>query len=454
MEPDDDEATLPADMPAERLFLAAAMQSTQAAAEALELLDPEDFYSARHAKILRSIEAVAGDGGSADILVLVDDHLRESDGATNADQRALEAAVDPKNGDASAAMLTIYAKRIRATAAARRVLLAAIPLQAARSGDPMAAAQRGIDAILDAQKRAAPRIAGYTDLGSGIEVAFKRLEEITDSKKPDLGFPTGLVDLDEMTGGMRPGKLVILGARPSVGKSAFALTVALNAVRHSRPVYLESLEMDECEIMNRLLSMASDVPSDMVRDGLISEERWPDLTGTANDLCNARRFMVGRYETGRRLRDIVADLRMAKESHGIELGIIDYLGYIEPDEPGEDRRQEVERISKGLKRAARELGIALLVLAQLSRKNEDRSKGEREPRISDLRETGMIEADADQVWLLHRAVTASEDQSDNGPREDPRKALLIVGKHRNGKTGRVPLVYRGDVTRFVNAEKQ
>lgn len=451
-EPGADAKALPSDLAAERHLLGAAMLSASAAKECIPLVDVADLYSERHRSIYRAIQDALDRNGDSFCLPHVDEAMERAGKYSKPDLDALTACLD---GLATASMATCYAEKIRAAAAQRRILLAAKKTEhdARDGGDAAAIAERGIEALEEARKCSQPKAAAYEHISIGITAAFKHLEAITSEEGEKGGLKTGLIDLDEKTGGMRPGELVILGARPSVGKSALALTIALNCIRDGHPVYLESLEMDRLQIMNRLMSQASGVDSTRIRDGDMGESSWSDATRGSAELHGLP--LYGCYQPARRIGEIRADLRRARDEHGIELGIVDYLGYIEPDETLKDRRLDMEAISRSLKRTARELGIPLLVLAQLSRKNEDRSRGEREPRISDLRETGMIEADADQIWLLHRAVIEPgvRRKDDDGDPEDPRKAVVIVGKNRNGATGRAPLVFRDDLTRFVNAER-
>lgn len=451
-EPEAATQSLPSDLPAERLLLGAAMLSSSAAKECLSLVDVEDLYSERHRSIYRAVQEALDRHGDSFCLPHVDEAMERAGKYSELDIKALTSCLD---GLATASMATRYAEKIRATAAQRRILLVAKKTEhdARDGGDAEAIAQRGIEALEEARRCSQPKAAAYEHVSIGIKAAFEHLETITSEEGEKGGLKTGLIDLDEKTGGMRPGELVILGARPSVGKSALAITIALNCIRGGHPVYLESLEMDRLQIMNRLMSQASGVDSTKIRDGLMGDDAWVDATRGAGELHGLP--LYGCYQPARRIGEIRADLRRAKDEHGIELGIVDYLGYIDPDESLNDRRLDVEAISKALKRTARELGIPLLVLAQLSRKNEDRSKGEKEPRISDLRETGMIEADADQIWLLHRSVIepGSRRKDEEGDMDDPRKAVVIVGKNRNGATGRAPLVFREDLTRFVNAER-
>jgi replicative DNA helicase len=403
-------------------------------------LRPEDFYGTHARAIWRAMTSMADEMPMPDLGILAD-RLTGQLG----DIDPVEVLAAFLSRVSTACYVDHWADRVAERSLQRRIAAAGRLLTSAES-------------FTEAQERARTLASQLADLAEGIRdrdpVAqvgpgavrvFERVERIVASGKPERGLQTGLPDLDEITGGMRPEELIILAARPSVGKSALALTLALNVARQGTPVQIESLEMGERQVMTRLLSLSSRVPAARIRDGDLEEADWPGLVAAAGELQQLP--IRACFDPGRTLGEISASARRGVEAHGVGLLVVDYLGLVQPDAPGENRRLEVETASRGIKRLARKLKIPVVVLAQLNRAQDARSKAERRPRLSDLRETGQIEADADQVWLLDRPVMAGPD-SDDEDRADPSQATVYVAKNREGETGECALRYRASLTRF------
>lgn len=439
--------TMPRATESEARLVGAAMLSRDAGLEVLELVRPEDLYSARNQVTLEAIRTIlARPEGVADLVTVTDELEATGMLAKAGGVPALLALCD---GLATAATSKWHAGKVREAASRRRMVLAAKRLErgARDATSPEAVALEAESEIREAVKPMTSPELELEPLKPAVVEAFERLDRCYESGEPEKGLETGLLDLDRLTGGMRPGDLVILGARPSVGKSALALGVGLHLIRNKTPIHLESLEMSRRQVANRLISQVSGVSSSKLRDADVDDDDWGEIAKAISLLESSP--MSACYQRGRRLSQIRTTAMRARETAGIALLVIDYLGLIRPDRELESRRHEVEAVSMGLKDLAVDLGIPVLALAQISRKSEDRGSGDREPRISDLRETGQIEADADQIWLLHRA-TIEEKGEDGEFKLDPRNAKLIVGKNRDGETGAVRLYYRSHLTQFTN----
>jgi replicative DNA helicase len=273
---------------------------------------------------------------------------------------------------------------------------------------------------------------------------FNHLEELAKKVKegvPVTGVPTGYEALDNMIGGFREGDFVIIAARPSMGKTAFALNLALNAARARAPVMFFSLEMSYQQLIERLLSMNSLVDLYKIRHGKMDEKDWRALVAAADKLMKLP--IVIDDESLLDLRTARAKLRRAKREHDIKIAFIDYLQLMHA-KSSESRQQQIAEISRGLKLLARELQITIVALSQLSRAVEQRE--DKRPRLSDLRESGAIEQDADIVMFLYKdSYYKMEDE-----KKPADEVEIIIGKQRNGPTGTVSLLFNNNTTGFFN----
>jgi replicative DNA helicase len=273
---------------------------------------------------------------------------------------------------------------------------------------------------------------------------FNHLEELAKKVKegvPVTGIPTGYEALDSMIGGFREGDFVIIAARPSMGKTAFALNLALNAARARAPVMFFSLEMSYQQLIERLLSTLSLVDLYKIRHGRLEEKDWRALVAAADKLMKLP--IVIDDESLLDLRTTRAKLRRAKREHGIKIAFIDYLQLMHA-KPSESRQQQIAEISRGLKLLARELQITIVALSQLSRAVEQRE--DKRPRLSDLRESGAIEQDADIVMFLYKDSYYKMDEE----KKPADEVEIIIGKQRNGPTGTVTLLFNNNTTGFFN----
>ena len=275
--------------------------------------------------------------------------------------------------------------------------------------------------------------------------SFTQLEELYNRKQHITGVPTGFTELDNRTAGFHGSDLILIAARPAMGKSAFALNIATNAaVKAKVPVAIFSLEMSKEQMVNRILCSEAMVDSNKVRTGKIDDEDWMKLAGALGPLSESGIYIDD--TPGISVMEIRAKCRKLKLEKNIGLVVIDYLQLVQAsNKRGGSREQEISEISRSLKILAKEINVPVIALSQLSRAPEQRP--DHRPMLSDLRESGAIEQDADIVMFLYRDDYYNEDSEDKGLAE------VILAKHRAGSTGTVKLVWLGNYTKFANMER-
>ena len=287
---------------------------------------------------------------------------------------------------------------------------------------------------------------GYTPIKDILIETFAQIEQLYNQKQHITGVPTGFADLDYKTAGFHGSDLVLVAARPAMGKSAFALNIATNAaVRAKVPVAIFSLEMSKEQMVNRILCSEAMVDSNKVRTGKLDEQDWTKLASALGPLSEADIFIDD--TPGISVMEIRAKCRKLKLEKGLGMVVIDYLQLITASNSkrGGSREQEIAEISRSLKILAKELDIPVIALSQLSRAPEQRP--DHRPMLSDLRESGSIEQDADKVIFLYRDDYYNEDS------EKKNIAEVIMAKHRAGSTGTIELLWLGNYTKFVNIDK-
>ena len=286
---------------------------------------------------------------------------------------------------------------------------------------------------------------GYTSIKDILVDSFTQLEQLYNQKQHITGVPTGFADLDYITAGLHPSDLVIVAARPAMGKSAFALNIATNAaVRANTPVAIFSLEMSKEQMTNRILCSEAMVDSNKVRTGKIEDDDWTKLAEASGTLSTSQIFIDD--TPGISIMEIRAKCRKLKLEKNIGLVVIDYIQLVQAsNKKNASREQEISEISRSLKILAKEIGVTVIALSQLSRSVEQRP--DHRPMLSDLRESGAIEQDADIVMFLYRDDYYNEDS------EKKNIAEVILAKHRAGGTGTVELAWLGSYTKFANLDK-
>ncbi len=410
-----------------------------------EGLKPEDFYRERHRSIYESILELYADNEPVDVLT-VTEHLRS---AGKLDDVGGPAAVDALAGSVPAAgNVRRYAKIVRDHALLRRLLNKAYAIQA----DVLSNAAPA-DQLVEQAERAMFEVAhdertkDFRNVGDVLHEEIDRWQKLAASGISVTGTPSGFSDLDEITGGFQPGNLIVIGARPSMGKSALIANIAENVAldkNQPRAVALFSLEMSEAELAQRFIASQAGIKGDDLRKGRLKEERkWKRVLDTAEHFARAPLFIDDSADIG--ILEIRAKARRlhSQEQHrgGLGLVIVDYLQLMRPDHRVESRVEQVGQMSRGLKILAGELNVPVIALSQLSRGVESRT--DKRPLLSDLRESGNVEQDSDVVMFIYR------DEYYNVDSEHPGEAELIISKHRNGSVGMVRLSFQGEYPRFL-----
>ena len=432
--------TPPHNIQVEQSLLGVMLLSRDAIAAALEIVRPEHFYRPAHQHIFDAITTLYGAGDEADVVTVADllDRGGLLDGLGGASMLMdLQAQAPAITGARK------YAEIVRENALLRRLIsvgneIAEIAFD--RPEDVVKAVDQAEHLVFEvAQGRAVDTMA---DMRSLVEQSLDRLEMLYEREETITGTPTGFVDLDELLSGLQPNSLVVVGARPAMGKTSFALNVAAHAaIDANRPVLVFSLEMGQLELSQRMLCSESRVDSKNMRDGRLDENDWTKISHGVGRLSEAPIWIDD--NPALTIMDIRGRARRLKSQIGdLGLIVVDYIQLMTGRSTAESRQVEISEISRNLKILARELEVPVLGLSQLSRALESRQ--DKRPMLADLRESGAIEQDADVVVFLYRDEVYDPDSADTGIAE------VIVAKHRNGPTGTVKLAFLPQYTRFAN----
>jgi replicative DNA helicase len=418
-----------------------------------EGLKAEDFYRERHREIFETMLALFAAGEPIDVLT-VTEHLRARGrldvAGGQAEIDALTASV-PAVGN-----LRQYAQIVRERALLRRLLAAAYEIQASVHGHeapPREIVERAERAVLEVAHD--ERQGDFRKVGEVLGAEIRKWQELSAEGRSLTGTPSGFADLDAITGGFQPGNLIIIAARPAMGKSALvtnmAENVALNKER-PRPVALFSLEMSEAELAQRFVASQASIKGDDLRKGRLRDEaKWKRVLRTAAEYDAAPLYIDDSSDVG--ILDVRAKARRLHQQAqadygGLGLIIVDYLQLMRADSRLDSRVLQVGEMSRGLKILARELNVPVIALSQLSRAVEQRSTTDKRPQLSDLRESGSIEQDADLVMFIYRDEYYFPETTDK-----PGEAELIIAKHRNGGLGDVPLTFQNEYPRFLGMQR-
>lgn len=432
--------TPPHDLFAEQAVLGGILRSAELVGDVSEILTPGDFYRPAHRLIYDAMLSLHSRGEAVDIIAvggeLARHHQLEKVGGHN----YLHTLLD-KNP--AAGSTTHYARReVKPPARRRRMLEAGHRVvQIAQTVTDADAAAEQIDAVIHAALLDADSAGdGPTTIGATLTATLDRLEA-RENGQGLTGVPTGFSDLDELTGGLQPGQLVVIAARPAVGKSTLALDVArAAAIRHNLPVLFASLEMSRPELDDRLLSAEARVSLQSIRLGRIGDTDWPRINRRLGEIANAPLHIDA--SPGLSVATIRTRARRMQRRGGLSLLVVDYLQLLVTAGKSENRQQEVSAISRSLKLLAGELGIPVIALSQLNR-GAEQTKDHR-PQLSQLRDSGSIEQDADMVILIYREDAIEAGSARAG------EADLIVAKNRNGPMGTVTVAFQGHYSRFVD----
>ena len=432
----------PQNIEAERSTLCSMMLEKEAIYKGSEVLRPEDFYREAHRVIFEVVTQLANKGEPVDIIT-VSEELKRREMLDKIGGVAYLTAL--ANSVPTAANIEYYARIVEEKSLLRSIISVATNIVSLGY-----AGSEEVDQILDeaekqifqiSQKR---NIKGFVSLKSILIETFERIEQIYESKGGVTGLPTGFTDLDRMTAGLQPSDLVILAARPSMGKTTFALNIARHAaVELKIPVVIFSLEMSKEQLALKLLCSEAGVDNQRIRTGTLMDNDWPRLSHALGRLSDSTMFIDD--TAGVSALDIRARARRIKAENGLGLIVIDYLQLMQNRGRSENRQQEVSEISRSLKSLARELNVPVIALSQLSRAVEQRQV--KVPSLADLRESGSLEQDADMVAFLYR-----EDYYN--PETDKKNITdLIIAKQRNGPTGSIEMLFQREFSKFVGLDK-
>jgi replicative DNA helicase len=410
-----------------------------------EQLRPEHFYREQYGAVFGAMVELYGHDRKIDQLTVAE-ALRQRG---KLDEIGGPEAIDELAGWVPAAgHAREYGRIVRDNAQMRALLTASYEIQAsvlareAPARDLVERAERSMLEVADEDRQ--KKIRSIADI---LDDETEKLHRLSIAKTALTGTPSGFKDLDEKTGGFQPGSLVVIAARPSMGKSALVANIAENAVLAGYPVALFSLEMSESELAQRFVASQAMIKGEELRRGRVAEHRWPKILDACQRLAQAPLYVDDSSDTG--VLDVRAKSRRLHHQieGGLGLIIIDYLQLMRHEGRVESRVEQVGQISRGLKGLARELDVPVIALSQLSRAVEQRG-GEKRPILSDLRDSGQIEQDADLVMFIYR-----EDVYDKETTR-PGEADIIIAKHRNGPIGEVVLTFRRDYPKFMNYAPQ
>ncbi|MDE2929103.1 MAG: replicative DNA helicase [Acidobacteriota bacterium] len=443
------EKTLPHSAEAERAVLGAVLLDNRIFDQAAELLVSEDFYLESHRRIFDTIVTLAGASKAVDILTLREELTRRTDLDAVGGVAYIASLVD---GVPRVANIEDYARIVKEKAVLRKLVHSANDIlnrSFSDEEDPGLLLEEAEKAIFQiGQERSR---TGFAPLQELLSSAYKHVENLHSRQDEVTGVPTGFTQLDGMLSGLQNSDLIIIAARPGLGKTSLALNIAQYvAVKKQKVAGVFSLEMTSQQLALRLLCSEARVDSHKMRSGFLSKREWTDLAGAVSRLSEARLFIDD--TPGISLLEMRSKARRLASEQGLDLLIVDYLQLMSGELSGrrrhENRQQEISTISRSLKALAKELSVPLIAISQLSRAPEQR-RGNHRPQLSDLRESGSIEQDADVVMFIYRESYYKKDEDLD---EDDRYTEIIVGKQRNGPTGTVKLVFLEKFTRFYTPE--
>jgi replicative DNA helicase len=434
----------PHNLDAEQSVLGGLMADPLAWDQVSSLIREEDFYKTAHRKIFVAISELFARSQPVDILTVSNllTEKKEIDAIGGASYLA-----EVINATPTAAHIESYAQIVHEKALLRKLILVSGEIVEKAYGDSYENVETFLDEVEGqifglAEKRKTQGLVGAAEL---IKESMNRLTTLFENGAEFTGIPSGFKNLDKMTSGFQPGEMTIIGARPSMGKTAFSLNIAQHVVlREKKSLAYFSVEMGKEQLMMRMLASEARISLSDLRVGRVSDNSWPRLIEKASKMADAKLFIDD--TSGISPFEIRAKCRRLKAQHGLDMIMIDYLQLMDLKQRVESRERAVSEISKTLKSIAKELQVPVIALAQLNRGVEGRS--ERKPMLSDLRESGSIEQDADIIMMLYR-----EDYYDRENPDAKGKAEVIIGKQRNGPTGTVHLRWEASTGRFIDLEE-
>jgi replicative DNA helicase len=436
----------PQNIDAEQAVLGSCMLDQNAAAKSVEILrNASDFYREAHQVIYSSILELMNKGEAVDLLTVTNDLKKNKKFDDVGGSVYLTSLLDvmPTTGN-----VEHYAKIIQEKAILRSLIFAGGSIADLGFNEDEEASQLLDRAESVIFKIAQERISeDFSPLNKILFDTYEKISELYSRRAHVTGIATHYNKLDFLTAGLQPSDLIILAARPGMGKTAFALNIALNVItRDKRPVAVFSLEMSKEQLAQRLLCCHAGIDANRLRTGFLAEMDWPKLTRSMNDLTEAPLYIDDTPNVS--VLEMRSKARRLKKNYGLDLIIVDYIQLIRGSSKSDNRVQELSEISRQLKGLAKELHVPVVCLSQLSRKVEERN--DKRPLLSDLRESGAIEQDADIVMFIYRGQYYANKES---PEAQDNTSEIIIAKQRNGPLGVAKLGFLGQYTRFVDLEE-
>lgn len=434
---------LPHSIEAEQSVIGSMLLEKEAIVVATEMLKADDFYQHQYGIMFATITELYNEGKPTD-LVTLQDALKMKDAPPEIS--GIDFLRDLLNVVPTSANIRYYAEIVAEKALLRRMIKVTEEI-----ADSCYAGKEKVEDLMEQTEKKIFDLVQKRNTGDYVPIrdvvinVVNKIEQASKSKSTVTGIPTGFTDLDYRTSGMQPSDLVLLAARPSMGKTAFVLNLAENfAVKQNYTTAIFSLEMSKEQLVNRMLSMESRVDSQTLRTGNLSDNDWDQLVESSGIIANSR--LIIDDTPGISIGELRSKCRRYKLEHDLKVVIIDYLQLMSGNggKNSDNRQQEISEISRSLKALARELNVPVIALSQLSRACESRQ--DHRPMLSDLRESGAIEQDADVVMFIYR------DEYYNKDTEAKNIAEIIIAKQRNGPIGTVELVWLPDYTKFGNKE--
>jgi replicative DNA helicase len=435
--------TLPHNLEAEKSVLGAILINNHAFNQAAEIIDSADFFRDAHRRIFDKMVLLTDRSDPVDLVTLKDELTKSSELEDVGGPAYISALTD---GVPRSANIEHYARIVKEKSTLRRLIQSANEVLV-RAYD----AEEDADDLLDEAERSIFQIAegrmrsGFVRVGELVDSGYQLIEQMQAQRGLVTGVPSGFTDLDEMTSGFQKSDLVIVAARPSMGKTSLVMNMAVNcAVDAGKSVGIFSLEMSKEQLFMRMLTSESRVDAHRFRGGFLGEQDYARLVEAFARLHDAKIFIDDTPGVG--ILEMRAKCRRLKLEHGLDMIIIDYLQLMQGRGRFESRQQELSSISRAIKILAKELEVPILALSQLSRAPETRA--DHRPQLSDLRESGALEQDADVVMFIFREDMYAVEGERNP--ESEGTAELIIGKQRNGPTGSMRLAFLKQYTRFEN----
>lgn len=433
---------LPHSQEAEQSVIGSMIMDKDAIVMASEIIDSSDFYDQQHGILFDTMLELYNEGKPVD-LVTLQNRLKEKD--VPAQLSSLEFISNVVSSVPTSANVKYYAQIVREKAVLRRLIKVAEEI-----ANDCYLDKEKLDIILEKTEKQVFDIAQnrgskeFTDIKEIVLRSIDSIEAASKNKGSVTGIATGFYDLDYKTAGLQPSDLILIAARPSMGKTAFALNIAEYVVLRSNiTTAVFSLEMSQDQLVKRMLAMNSRVDSQNIRTGNLSADEWASLMESARVIGNSN--LVIDDTSAITVGELRSKCRKLKLEKNLGLVIIDYLQLMSGSKRSESRQQEISEISRALKSLAREINVPVVALSQLSRAVEQRP--DKRPMLSDLRESGAIEQDADVVMFIYR------DEYYNMDTQEPGVSEIIIGKQRNGPTGTVKLAWQSQYTKFANLER-